>query len=107
MAIQHANRGIVKSNLQLYYNREFSKSFRGEAAANLIGTYGVAGINSYPSSGNNWGTYSDRLYNGGAYASIGVVFCLDYDEVAATGVWEFPGAKWSKFKEEHMIETMR
>ena len=34
-------------------------------------------------------------------------FCLDYDEVDATGFWEFPGAKWSKFNEEHMIETMR
>ena len=36
MAIQHANRGIVKNNLQLYYNREFQKSFRGEATSNLI-----------------------------------------------------------------------
>jgi len=34
MAIAHANRGIVKSNLQLYYNREFLKSFRGEATVN-------------------------------------------------------------------------
>jgi len=36
MSIQHANRGIVKNNLQLYYNREFQKSFRGEATSNLI-----------------------------------------------------------------------
>ncbi len=36
MAIQHANIGIVKKDLQLYYNREFSKSFRGEATSNLI-----------------------------------------------------------------------
>ena len=35
MAIQHANRGIAKKDLQLYYNREFSKSFRGEATTNL------------------------------------------------------------------------
>ena len=34
MAIQHANRGIVKKDLQLYYNREFVKSFRGEATIN-------------------------------------------------------------------------
>ena len=34
MAVQHANRGIVKKDLQLYYNREFSKSFRGEATIN-------------------------------------------------------------------------
>jgi hypothetical protein len=36
MAIQHANRGIVKKDLQLYYNREFVKSFRGEATTNLL-----------------------------------------------------------------------
>ena len=54
MAIQHANRGIVKKDLQLYYNREFSKSFRGESSTNLI-------TNTVTSSGswdgnlfNNW-----------------------------------------------------
>jgi hypothetical protein len=36
MSVQHANRGIVKKDLQLYYNREFQKSFRGEATSNLI-----------------------------------------------------------------------
>lgn len=36
MAVQHANRGIVKKDLQLYYNREFSKSFRGEPTTNLV-----------------------------------------------------------------------
>jgi len=36
MSVQHANRGVVKKDLQLYYNREFSKSFRGEATSNLI-----------------------------------------------------------------------
>ena len=35
MSIQHANRGIVKKNLQLYYNREFSKSFPGEATSDI------------------------------------------------------------------------
>ena len=73
MSIQHANRGIVKNNLQLYYNREFSKSFRGEATTNLYGTYGVGAANAYPSAGNNWGTYRDGLYNGGAFASIGTI----------------------------------
>jgi len=34
MSVQHANRGVVKKDLQLYYNREFSKSFRGEATIN-------------------------------------------------------------------------
>lgn len=34
-------------------------------------------------------------------------FCLNYKEVDATGYWEFPGAKWSQYDEDHMIETMR
>jgi len=36
MSVQHANIGIVKKDLQLYYNREFQKSFRGEATSNLV-----------------------------------------------------------------------
>jgi hypothetical protein len=36
MSVQHANRGVVKKDLQLYYNREFQKSFRGEATSNLV-----------------------------------------------------------------------
>ena len=74
MSIQHANRGIVKKDLQLYYNREFSKSFRGEATTNLIGTYGGGSANSYPSSGNYWGTYYARApYGIGAFTSIGTI----------------------------------
>jgi hypothetical protein len=73
MSVQHANRGVVKKDLQLYYNREFSKSFRGEATTNLYGTYGVGAANAYPSAGNGWGTYRDSLYNGGAFASIGTI----------------------------------
>jgi glycosyltransferase involved in cell wall biosynthesis len=34
-------------------------------------------------------------------------FCLRHTEVDATGHWETPGGKWSKYDEEHMIETMR
>jgi hypothetical protein len=73
MSIQHGNRGIVKKDLQLYYNREFSKSFRGEATTNLYSTVGGGAANTYPSSGNGWGTYRDSLYNGGAFASIGTI----------------------------------
>jgi hypothetical protein len=36
MSVQHANIGVVKKDLQLYYNREFIKSFRGEATTNLL-----------------------------------------------------------------------
>ena len=37
MSVQHANIGIVKKDLQLYYNREWITSFRGEAATNYAG----------------------------------------------------------------------
>ena len=81
MSVQHANRGVVKKDLQLYYNREFSKSFRGEATTNLIGTYGVGAANAYPSAGNNWGTYRDSLYNSGVPASIGTISSVSVDNV--------------------------
>jgi len=81
MSIQHANRGIVKKDLQLYYNREFSKSFRGESTTNLYGTYGVGAANAYPSAGNNWGTLYDRFYNGGAFFSIGTIASVSVDNV--------------------------
>ena len=74
MAVQHANRGIVKKDLQLYYNREFSKSFRGEATTNLYAAYNSNLANAYPSSGNNWGTFYARSpYGSGTYASIGTI----------------------------------
>jgi hypothetical protein len=49
MSIQHANRGIVKNNLQLYYNREYAKSFRGEATTNIAYV-----VNSFLNSNGNW-----------------------------------------------------
>ena len=36
MAIQQGNPKVVTNGLQLYYNREFVKSFRGEATTNLL-----------------------------------------------------------------------
>lgn len=49
MSIQHANRGIVKKDLQLYYNREFPKSFRGQATTNI-----AYATNSFLNSNSNW-----------------------------------------------------
>jgi len=49
MSVQHANRGIVKKDLQLYYNREFPKSFRGQATTNI-----AYAINSFLNSNGNW-----------------------------------------------------
>lgn len=53
MSIQHANVGIIKNNLQLYYNREFLKSFRGEATTNI-----AYSTNNYLNSNGNWWTNS-------------------------------------------------
>ena len=49
MSVQHANRGVVKKDLQLYYNREFAKSFRGEATINI-----AYSTNNYLNSNSNW-----------------------------------------------------
>jgi len=51
MSIQHANLGVVKKNLQLYYNREYLKSFKGEATGNIAYT-----TNNYLNSNGNWWT---------------------------------------------------
>jgi hypothetical protein len=36
MSVQHANKGIIRDNLVLYYDTKFENSFRGEATTNLI-----------------------------------------------------------------------
>ena len=41
------------------------------------------------------------------FVTIENSFCLRYQEVDSTGCWEFPGSKWSKYDEEHLVETMR
>lgn len=85
MAVQYANLGIVENNLQLYYNREWSKSFRGEATTNLIGTYNASASNSYPSSGNNWGTFEVRDgYNNNVYFSIGSIYSVSGNVISVS-----------------------
>ena len=53
MSIQHANLGVVKKDLQLYYNREWIKSFRGQATTNI-----AYSTNNYLNSNGNWWTNS-------------------------------------------------
>ncbi len=76
MAIQHANRGIVKNNLQLYYNREFSKSFPGEATSDIskpisIGPQGgsLTVATTYPSFNEDLsaGNYFKNVPTGGVF----------------------------------------
>ena len=59
MSIQHANRGIVKKDLQLYYNREYIKSFRGEATTNIA----YATNNNLNSNGNWWVNSGNTIFN--------------------------------------------
>jgi len=100
MSIQHANRGIVKKDLQLYYNREFSKSFRGEATTNLYSTVAGGALNTYPSSGNSWGTYRDSLYNGGAYGSIGTIASVSGNVITVSS----PTAYFNNFATYDVIQ---
>ena len=74
MSVQHANRGIVKKDLQLYYNREFAKSFRGEATSNLANTISIGAqggsltvATTYPSFSEDLsaGNYFKNFPNGG------------------------------------------
>lgn len=74
MAIQHANRGIIKKDLQLYYNREFIKSFRGEATTNIVSnTTDFSGL-SYAGYSTEWTadpTRFTKTYNSNLQTPIG------------------------------------
>jgi hypothetical protein len=74
MSVQHANRGIVKKDLQLYYNREFSKSFRGESTTNIVSnTTDFSGV-SYAGYDTEWSSDPTRFtktYNSNLQTPIG------------------------------------
>jgi hypothetical protein len=74
MAVQHANRGIVKKDLQLYYNREFLKSFRGQATTNIVSnTTDFSGL-SYAGYSTEWTSDPTRFtksYNAALQTPIG------------------------------------
>jgi len=74
MSIQHANRGIVKKDLQLYYNREFVKSFRGESTTNIVSnTTDFSGV-SYAGYDPEWTSDPTRFtktYNSNLQTPIG------------------------------------
>jgi hypothetical protein len=74
MSVQHANRGVVKKDLQLYYNREFAKSFRGEATTNIVSnTTDFSGL-SYAGYSTEWTSDPTRFtksYNSTLQTPIG------------------------------------
>lgn len=74
MSVQHANRGVIKKDLQLYYNREFVKSFRGEATTNIVSnTTDFSGL-SYAGYSTEWTSDPTRFtksYNAALQTPIG------------------------------------
>jgi len=74
MSVQHANIGVVKKDLQLYYNREFSKSFRGESTTNIVSnTTDFSGL-SYAGYDSEWTSDPTRFtksYNSTLQTPIG------------------------------------
>ena len=87
MSIQHANRGIVKKDLQLYYNREYNGSFLGEATVNFFsipaytlqkeGNHATSFVTS-TSSG-----VPDLVVSGNKQ----VYYTSEYYTLVATGAW--------------------
>ena len=74
MSVQHANRGIIKKDLQLYYNREWVKSFRGEATTNIVSnTTDFSGL-SYAGYSTEWTsdpTRFTKVYYAGLQTPVG------------------------------------
>jgi hypothetical protein len=87
MSIQHANRGVVKKDLQLYYNREYNGSFLGEATMNFFsipvaflqkeGNHSTSFITSTTSG------IPDLVVSGNKQ----VYYAPEYYTLVATGAW--------------------
>jgi len=69
VGLAHAPR-IVTDGLVLALDGANYKSFKGEATTNLIPN---PTVNSYPTTGNGWGTYNVNQYNSNTYFSIGTI----------------------------------
>lgn len=89
MAIQQGNPSIIKNGLQLYYNREYNKSYRGEAVTNLVGT--VCAKNEGGGAGVYWsGTSSPITDISTGYKAI-KVFPVPGGYQYAPGAWTSTG----------------
>lgn len=88
MSIQHANRGIVKNNLQLYYNREYNGSFLGESTMNFF-SMPVATLQK---DGNHAGSFSTSTTSGVPDLVVPgnkqVYYVPEYYTLVATGAWQ-------------------
>jgi len=79
MAVQHANRGIVKKDLQLYYNREWAKSFRGEATSNLANNISIGPQGGSLTVATSYPSFSEDLSKGNYFKNApqgGVLYHL-------------------------------
>ena len=87
MAIAHANLGIVKKGLQLYYNREFQSSFSGESTLNI---FSVPAYN-LQRDGNHTTSFSTSTTNGVPDLVVAgnkqVYYVPEYYTLVATGAW--------------------
>ena len=92
MSIQHANRGIVKKDLQLYYNREYNGSFLGEATVNFF---------TIPTLVDAWGSHTsvrtstssgvpDLIVSGNKQ----VYYTPEYYTLTATSAWQAEVNRW-------------
>ncbi len=92
MAVQHANRGIVKKDLQLYYNREYNGSFLGEPTVNFF---------TIPTTVDAWGTHTsvrtstssgvpDLIVSGNKQ----VYYTPEYYTLTATSAWQAEVNRW-------------
>ena len=87
MSIQHGNRGIVKKDLQLYYNREYNGSFLGEATMNFfsIPAYNLQkeGTHSTSFATSTSNGIPDLIVSGNKQ----VYYAPEYYTLVATGAW--------------------
>ena len=87
MAVQHANRGIVKKDLQLYYNREYNGSFLGEATVNFFSVPAY----TLQKEGNHASSFSTSTSSGVPDLVVSgnkqVYYVSEYYTLVATGAW--------------------
>ena len=87
MSVQHANRGIVKKDLQLYYNREYNGSFLGEATMNF---FSIPAYN-LQEDGNHSTSFYTSTSNGIPDLVVSgnkqVYYAPEYYTLVATGAW--------------------
>ena len=87
MSVQHANRGIVKKDLQLYYNREYNGSFLGEATMNFF----TIPAYTLQKEGNHATSFATSTSSGVPDLVVSgnkqVYYVSEYYTLVATGAW--------------------